>query len=173
MYYGESTQKFHEIPEPDRPSRGLVARVWLRLKNRLHPRLEPQVEHPQTEEELIQLVKRARASRVQLRVLGSRHCVPEAIFTDKGVRNLNVQLDRYNRILKWEESEDEKGPLMRVTAQAGCHLGVDPNNPLSNKKNSLLWQLHKHKRPARSRRHHPPDDRRLHLDGLDGRYDAL
>jgi hypothetical protein len=32
---------------------------------------------------------------------------------------------------------------MRVTVQAGCHLGVDPNNPFSTKKNSLLRQLDK------------------------------
>ena len=95
--------------------------------------------HPRTEEELILLVKRARALGVQLRVRGSTHCVHQGIFTDEGDQHINVQMDRYTRILEWKETED--GQRMRVTVQAGCHLGVDPANPLSNKDNSLLYQL--------------------------------
>lgn len=96
----------------------------------------PRFEHPRTEGEIIQLVKRARALGVQLRVRGSEHCKPgQAIHTDEGSQHINVQLDRYNQILHWDEAR------MRVTVQAGCHLGVDPNDPLSTKKNSLLWQL--------------------------------
>ncbi|MFL5354904.1 D-arabinono-1,4-lactone oxidase [Archangium sp.] len=96
----------------------------------------PRFEHPRTEGEIILLVKRARALGVQLRVRGAQHCKPRgAIYTDKGSQHINVQLDYYNRILHWDEAR------MRVTVQAGCHLGVDPNNPLSTKKNSLLWQL--------------------------------
>jgi hypothetical protein len=96
----------------------------------------PRFEHPRTEGEIILLVKRARSLGVQLRVRGSEHCKPrQGIYTDEGGQHINVQLDRYNRILHWDEAR------MRVTVQAGCHLGVDPNNPLSTKKTSLLWQL--------------------------------
>lgn len=96
----------------------------------------PRFEHPRTEGEIILLVKRARALGVQLRVRGSQHCKPRrGIHTDKGSQHINVQLDRYTRILHWDQER------MRVTVQAGCHLGVDPNDPLSKKENSLLWQL--------------------------------
>ncbi len=117
--------------------------VWMRLQRFVHPPLDPRFEHPRTEGELIQLVKRARAYGVQLRVRGSTHCVEGGIYTDDGGPHINVQLDRYDRIIGWEETEDADGPLLRVTVQAGCHLGVDPNNLLSSRKNSLLWTLDK------------------------------
>jgi D-arabinono-1,4-lactone oxidase len=110
--------------------------VRFRVNEYLHPALDPLFEHPRTEGELLQLVKKALAYKVQIRVRGSTHCVREGIYADEGGPHINVQLDRYNQV-----SFDEKN--MRVTVQAGCHLGVDPHNPLSNKKNSLLWQLHK------------------------------
>jgi FAD/FMN-containing dehydrogenase len=111
---------------------------WLRLRvnDYVHPPLDPRFEHPRTEAELIQLVRRARAQRVQLRVRGSGHLKPcQGTWTDEGFEHINVQLDRYNQIVHWDEERK------RVTVQAGCHLGVDPGNPRSNKKNSLLWQL--------------------------------
>ncbi|WP_222841970.1 D-arabinono-1,4-lactone oxidase [Cystobacter ferrugineus] len=123
---------------------GLGLWVRLRVNDFLNPPLDPRFEHPRTEGELILLVKKARAYGVQVRVRGSAHCVDEGIYTDDSGPHINVQLDRYNQILGWEESSDTEGPLLRVTVQAGCHLGVDPNNPLSNRKNSLLWQLDKY-----------------------------
>jgi hypothetical protein len=120
---------------------GVIA--WMRVNRFLHPLVDPRFEHPRTEGELIQLVKKARAYGIQLRVRGSTHCVEGGIYTDDGGPHINVQLDRYDRIIGWEEGEDAEGPLLRVTVQAGCHLGVDPNNPLSSRKNSLLWQLDK------------------------------
>lgn len=118
---------------------GMGLRVRLALNDYFHPALDPRFVHPRTEEELILLVKRARALGVQLRVRGSAHCVHQGIFTDESDQHINVQLDRYTRILEWNEAED--GQRMRVTVQAGCHLGVDPADPLSNKENSLLYQL--------------------------------
>ncbi|QRO02218.1 FAD-binding protein [Archangium violaceum] len=111
--------------------------LWVRLgvHDYFHPALDPRFAHPQTEEELIQLVKHARASGVQLRVRGSTHCVPGGIYTDDSGHHINVQLDRYTRIVGWDEG------ARRVTVQAGCHLGVDPHDPLSNEDNSLLSQL--------------------------------
>jgi D-arabinono-1,4-lactone oxidase len=116
---------------------GVGVGLWVRLgvQDYFHPALDPRFVHPQTEEELIQLVKRARALGVQLRTRGATHCVPQAIYTDEGGQHINVQLDRYTRILAWDEA------AMRVTVQAGCHLGVDSNDPLSTGDNSLLHQL--------------------------------
>lgn len=94
--------------------------------------------HPETEAEIVALVKDARARGVQLRVRGSRHSVQPAIFTDAPdtPAHVNVQLDRYARVLEWDDAK------MQVTVQAGCHLGKDPNNPLSTKENGLLRQMH-------------------------------
>ncbi len=124
--------------------------VWVRyrLNDYLNPPVDPQFEHPRTEGELIHLVKKARALGVQLRMRGSGHCVPEGVGTDERGPHINVQLDRYTQLIGWEERDvpDGKGGQerrLRVTVQAGCHLGVDPNDPLSNKRNSLLWQLDK------------------------------
>jgi len=118
---------------------GMGLRTRLALNDYFHPAVDPRFVHPRTEEELILLVKRARALGIQLRVRGSTHCVPEGIFTDESDHHINVQLDQYTRILEWNELED--GKRLRVTVQAGCHLGVDPANPMSNKQNSLLHQL--------------------------------
>jgi FAD/FMN-containing dehydrogenase len=114
--------------------------ILLRLNDYLSPPLDPRFAHPRTEEEIIQLVKQARAQGVQLRVRGAGHLRPlRGTYTDEGPEHINVQLDRYTRILDWDEERK------RVTVQAGCHLGVDPDDPLSNKKNSLLWQLDAHR----------------------------
>jgi D-arabinono-1,4-lactone oxidase len=118
---------------------GVGLRMRLALNDYFHPVLDARFVHPRTEEELIQLVKRARALGVQLRVRGSQHCVPQGISTDEGAQHINVQLDQYTGILGWKAVEG--GKRMRVTVQAGCHLGVDPGNPFSNEENSLLAQL--------------------------------
>jgi D-arabinono-1,4-lactone oxidase len=94
-------------------------------------------EHPASEAELVALVERARRERAQLRVRGSLHSVGTAIWTDPGSRNINVQLDRYNRIVAFDEAN------RRVTVQAGMHLGVDPRDPNSNPDNSLLYALNR------------------------------
>lgn len=94
-------------------------------------------EHPETEADIVALVRAARDRGVQLRVRGSLHSVGGAIFTDDGPDHVNVQLDRYNQIVSWDERN------LRVTVQAGMHLGVDPQDRDSNKGNSLLYALEK------------------------------
>jgi D-arabinono-1,4-lactone oxidase len=91
--------------------------------------------HPRSEAELIALVGLARQRRCQLRVRGSMHSQARAIFTDPGDQNINVQLDRYNRLLCWNERK------MQVTVQAGIHLGIDPLDPSTTWENSLNLQL--------------------------------
>ena len=92
-------------------------------------------EHPRSEGELVALVNRARREGVQLRVRGSLHSVGKAIWSDPGDRNINVQLDRYNRILRFDDAKKQ------VTVEAGIHLGIDPRDPGSNRENSLLYTL--------------------------------
>jgi len=91
--------------------------------------------HPETEQELIELVHEARRRKAQLRVRGSMHSVGAAIFTDQENDNINVHLDRYNKILCWDEAARE------VTVQAGIHLGIDPLDKTTSWENSLNLQL--------------------------------
>lgn len=114
---------------------GLGLAVRFRVDGYLNPPFDPRFEHPGSERELIALVRRAYGERRMLRVRGSEHSVNAAIYADEGLGAINVQLDRYNRIVRWDKAR------MRVTVQAGCHLGIDPHNPASSKENSLLWQL--------------------------------
>src|SRR5437868_5255409 len=64
-------------------------------------------EHPETEDDLVRLVQRARAVGGQLRVRGSLHSVSSAIFTDDAPEHINVQLDRYARIIGWDEAKKQ------------------------------------------------------------------
>lgn len=124
---------------------GVALGLWTQLRlTRLVDGVEDsRYAHPTTERALLALVKRARQEGRQLRVRGSGHSVYGAIHADGTPRtngdasgeNLHVQLDRYTRILHWDEAK------MQVTVQAGCHLGIDPNDPLSKLENSLLYQL--------------------------------
>lgn len=104
--------------------------------------------HPKKENEIIDLVKYAKNNGYQVRVRGSCHSMPQAIFTDE-VRpeekldvlaiapdgnNVNIMLDLYTAITSSQEKI--------VTVEAGIHLGHDPMDPLSTPDNSLLYQLH-------------------------------
>ncbi len=101
--------------------------------------------HPTSEEELVMLVQAARLSAAKLRVRGAAHSVARAIYTDEGPgarpirRQFDVMLDRYIGVT----FDDAR---MRVTVQAGCHLGHDPRDPTrtSTWDNSLLAQLESH-----------------------------
>ncbi len=111
--------------------------------------------HPASERELAGLVAYAYREGLQLRVRGATHSVSHAIYADPlgglpnrvsqetppSGPNLNVMLDRYR---DWRV-RDEARKL--VEAQAGIHLGGDPNDPegTATLQSSLLWQLWKHK----------------------------
>jgi FAD/FMN-containing dehydrogenase len=96
--------------------------------------------HPASESDLVALVHTARARRVQLRVRGSAHSVPAAIYSDSRLRGragaIDVMLDRYTGV----SFDDAR---MQVTVEAGCHLGDDPRDPtrLASWDVSLLAQL--------------------------------
>ena len=96
--------------------------------------------HPTAESELVELIRWARAEGLQLRVRGAGHTFPPgAILTDHGPgsspREINLLLDRY-RSVEWL---DRPNGILR--AQAGCHLSVDPYDPLSRLENGLLAYL--------------------------------
>ena len=92
--------------------------------------------HPKTEGEIQALVKYAYDNHYQVRVRGSGHSVSAAIYSNDAITKVNMLLDRYTGVQR-------DGPdSVFVTAQAGVHLGHDPNDPLSTEENSLLYQLH-------------------------------
>lgn len=114
---------------------GFGLAVRFRIDGYLHPPFDPRFEHPGSERELLALVKRAYNEGRTLRVRGAEHSVNAAIYSDDSQGAINVQLDRYTKVVRWDPAR------MRVTVQAGCHLGIDPHDPSSNSQNSLLWQL--------------------------------
>ncbi|XP_065844165.1 uncharacterized protein [Oscarella lobularis] len=109
--------------------------------------------HPQSEQEIITLVKLAKEKSLKVRVRGSGHSMARAIFTDTDTgtpardgiavneeapdgKDINIVLDQYAKII----SVDTESNL--VTVQAGIHLGRDPEDPRSTLENSLLYVLH-------------------------------
>lgn len=94
--------------------------------------------HPQTEEELAALVKHARRTDQQLRVLGSSHSVWRAIVTDRFAgtatppSEVMVVLDRYTKISDPVPDPENPG-MMLVEVQAGCHLGASPHRPVQGR----------------------------------------
>ena len=111
--------------------------------------------HPASERELAALVAYAYRKGLQLRVRGATHSVSHAIYADPlgalpnrvsqetppSGPNLNVMLDRYR---DWQVCDEGR---KLVEAQAGIHLGGDPNDPAGTAtvESSLLWQLWKQK----------------------------
>ena len=90
--------------------------------------------HPKTESEIQDLVKYAYNHHYQVRVRGSGHSTAAAIYSeDPDIPKINILLDHYTGFTC-------KGEF--VTADAGIHLGHDPNDDLSTLENSLLYQLH-------------------------------
>ncbi len=88
--------------------------------------------HPKDESEVVDLVKKARAERKQLRVMGSTHSVWKAIVTDNFAGTdtpddeLALVLDRMTKIS--DPVDDPANPGWKlVEVQSGCHLGASPH----------------------------------------------
>lgn len=87
--------------------------------------------HPSSEQEIIELIRHARAAKKQLRVFGSSHSVFRAIVTDRFAGKntpedeMQLVLDRYQRIFPPRPDPDHPG-MMLVEVEAGCHLGLSP-----------------------------------------------
>ncbi len=104
--------------------------------------------HPRTEEELRDLVVHADAMRRRLRVRGSSHSVPAAIYTDgwagEGVPpggGMDLMLDQYRAVTITPVPEDPTHAVVEV--EAGVNLGKNPYDPTgtSTWKNSLNYML--------------------------------
>jgi FAD/FMN-containing dehydrogenase len=105
--------------------------------------------HPASEDEIVALVKAASRDGKRLRVRGAAHSVSNAIYTsptgpnrvtrqappDDG--NVNVMLDRF---ASWSVVDEDR---KLVEADAGIHLGADPDDPTKTAtlERSLLYQL--------------------------------
>ncbi len=107
--------------------------------------------HPASEGELARLVAMAYQQKRQCRVRGATHSVSHAIYADPlgdvpnrvswqtppSDEGVDIMLDLYRG---WRV-RDESRKL--VEADAGIHLGADPNDPTGTAtlETSLLWQL--------------------------------
>ena len=126
--------------------------------------------HPATVDDVVDLVHKARKEQAVLRVKGSGHSVPQAIYPDEfpyrqaeyyapaeasNRYRLNFQpvnvpdgqipvlLDKMNSV-RFEDVTDAQGNTLHlVHAGAGVHLGKDPYDPTetSTYKNSLFYQM--------------------------------
>ena len=109
--------------------------------------------HPASEAEVIALVNYARAEQRQIRVRGAAHSAALSIYTDPvdgkpinktleqvppSGENLNLALDQMIA-LDWIDAAHGV-----VEAEAGVHLGHDPNDPVgtSTLENSFLHQCY-------------------------------
>jgi hypothetical protein len=91
--------------------------------------------HPASEDELVELVKRASREGRLLRVRGAAHSIAHAIYTESGIPNrvsqqepprgdgIDVMLDRYR---DWQVVD--AGERL-VEAQAGINLASNPSDP--------------------------------------------
>lgn len=97
---------------------------------------------PESDDDVVTLVKQAIAASAELRIRGSGHSVLQTFSTDvpqSGSNNaINAMLAKMYA-LTFDDAN------MQVTVQAGCHLGVDPFDPtgISTLENSLCYQLWK------------------------------
>src|SRR5262245_32548473 len=104
--------------------------------------------HPKDENEIADLVKHARANHLKVRVSGSGHSTPAAIYTGNFPQknyapsippndpNINIMLDQMRKVIDIDTIKKQ------VTVQAGCHLGYDPYDPtISTPENGLFPQI--------------------------------
>ena len=92
-------------------------------------------EAPADEQQVIDLVRRARAAGKRIRIHGSDHSVLASIAEESELRCIHVSLVRLNRVMEWNDAD------RRVRVQAGCVLGVNPAAPESTAENSLFEQM--------------------------------
>ncbi|MBK7154473.1 MAG: FAD-binding protein [Sandaracinaceae bacterium] len=92
--------------------------------------------HPQSEAEVVSLVRKAHALGGKVRAVGSGHSVWEAIIPegfdpDADTNERLMMLDRMNRVLGFRP--DPKDPSVTlVEVEAGCALGESPRHPIAN-----------------------------------------
>jgi hypothetical protein len=117
--------------------------AWLRvLLGRVHREAHLEIERPRSVRELGRIVRDARREKKLVRVIGSRHSAPLAIFGDappcprgrrpSDARCVHVSLDALDRIVDVDRAR------RRISVQAGMRIGVDPGHADSADNNLLL-----------------------------------
>jgi len=102
-----------------------------------------EIERPRTSRELGRIIRDAVREKKLVRVLGSGHSAPPAIFGDaepqprgrrpSRERCVHVSLDQLDRVL------DIDRPRRRISVQAGLRIGVDPGHAPSSHHNLLAY----------------------------------
>jgi hypothetical protein len=94
---------------------------------------------PMSEDEIIAIVKKAYATRSQVRVIGSAHSSPSNIIVDAphGVLPPNVALIT---LTKYRGVTIDKVKKL-ATVKAGTNLDIDPEDSDSTQANSIAFQL--------------------------------
>lgn len=98
--------------------------------------------HPRSEDEIRELILRARREGKKLRVRGAGHSTTAAIYTD-GFTSDNGRGAGIDIMLDQMAAVSFDDARMQVTVQAGCHLGLDPSDStgVSTLENSLFYQI--------------------------------
>jgi D-arabinono-1,4-lactone oxidase len=87
-------------------------------------------------EDVRAVIERARQERKVVRIAGAQHSAPRAVFAEGDQPAIRVKLEGdLRKITVIEENKDEGYLLVRVGA--GCNLGVNPSDPMSNEENSF------------------------------------
>jgi D-arabinono-1,4-lactone oxidase len=98
--------------------------------------------HPANEDEIRELIEYAVRDGLKMRVRGSAHSVPAAVYTgdfespSPSEQNINIFMDKM-RTVSFDDDQ------MQVTVGAGCHLGASPDDPTGTAtvEKSLFYQL--------------------------------
>ncbi len=97
---------------------------------------------PKNVDEVIALVKTARANNEIICLRGAAHSIPLINTLEKGVSGRKYRYVMLSNMNKITSFDTKKGI---ITAEAGIHLGLDPSDPtgISTLENSLLYQMDK------------------------------
>eukprot|EP01084_Bolivina_argentea_P119245 211453_1 len=141
---------------------GVILGVWIQFAvQRFFDKAETyELQHPKTEYEIISLVRETYIDRGKIRCVASKHSAPNSIYVDNlfAHNEIMVSLDLYTgiKIIKIDSDnnisevrDDEKIEInnenikYRAIVKGGTCLGLNRENPLSNKSNGLVYILDK------------------------------
>ncbi len=97
--------------------------------------------HPQSENDIIDLINYANQNKLQVRVRGAAQSVSGSVLADTATgstANINIELDQLRAVTIDETTQ-------QVTVGGGCNLGYDPFDPSGTSSqfdtNNLFYQL--------------------------------
>lgn len=121
----------------------LIVAYMRHMQGLAHRHAHRELEKPRTSRELGRIIRDAVREKKLVRVLGSGHSAPPAIFGDaepqprgrrpSRERCVHVSLDSLDRVL------DVDRPRRRISVQAGMRIGVDPGHAPSTHHNLLAY----------------------------------